>query len=754
MLALFKLEGLAAAGIALPVLILGWHERYAPALVWLLLALLALRGLHRLRPEGGPRRFLRLAATIALLATVLLFVRWQWRTGRYPQLDQPGDVATFDSSGLWQAGLARQAADEVGRTNYELQPQDAPAPPPAAEPEDKNLSGAGSYSLRLPEKRARQVDPNAVVQTGPGVPSWQWRSYQLAWQGPVRADQTLRLYLISPGQALLLAVLRIAGWLVLLALVLGWRGGWSWPRHAEDPAAGEDEEARLAPAATPSATPAAAAILVLALAAALGSPARAQEPAAAEPAAPQPGLLEELERRLTQPPPCAPDCLELSRLALAAGPAGLEIEADLHAAAATAWALPGPASSFVPSEVLLDGRPASAIRLQEDGFLALRLDPGVHRVLLRGPARDSLSLQFPLPPRALAFEGDGFTIDGFREDEPPPGLVRLDRVLPSGEDSPAAAVELQPWLELGRQLDIGLPWMVHYQLRRLSPQGAAVLLRVPLLPGEAVTSAGVPVENGEALVSLEPGETVREWSTTLAERPRLELQAPAGRPWLERWELLCSPIWHCEAAGLDPVRHMEAGEWRPLWRPWPGEKLELAFTRPAGAPGQTTTLDQVYLYLDPGRRLLEGRLLIEARASRGGEQKIGLPADAELLGFSIDGNPVPVQNLGGQVAYTLEPGGRRIELRWRQDHEAGVFEKMPPVEIPGEAANVFVEVNVPQHRWMLFTGGPDWGPVVLFWQDLVAVLLAAIALGRWTKTPLRTVDWALLLTRASPRCPS
>ncbi len=249
--------------------------------------------------------------------------------------------------------------------------------------------------------------------------------------------------------------------------------------------------------------------------------------------------------------------------------------------------------------------------------------------------------------------------------------------------------------------------MVHYQLRRLSPQGAAVLLRVPLLPGEAVTSAGVSVEGGEALVSLEPGETLREWSTTLAERPQLELQAPASRPWLERWELLCSPVWHCSSSGLDPVRHMANGEWRPEWRPWPGEKLSLSFVRPEGAPGQTITLDQVNLALAPGRRLLEGTLTIEARASRGGEQKVGLPADAELLGFTVDGNPVPAQNLNGQVTYTLEPGARRIELRWRQDHAASLFERMPAIEIPGEAANVGIEVEVPGHRWMLATGGPD-----------------------------------------------
>ena len=832
-LSVWKLVGTLAAAIALLTLTLSWHEEHALVLVWLLLGLLALRGLALLRPEGGPRRILRLLTIGALLVMLVVFVRWQWRIGRNPQLDDAWIPSYSYTTALSDFAARSNVAPEPMQQAAEsgvYQEENAPNAPPAGDVIDRiSDSGGGSFTkYKVSQKRSKQIDPNAVVQTGPGVPVWQWRSYHLSWQGPVKSDQLLRLYLLSPGQAFFLAILRIAGWLALLALLLGWRppfrrapiaseapvdpedsatnlagraartrrmgehppsrterGGPGWEALRTPKIADNARSPRSSPRRRPGPSPQSGsgwrwgwgwrpgpglarraargdgwgpiprqawfqtdafskATLVAILLLAATAPAQAQEPA--PPAAPPAGLLSELETRLTRPPECAPDCLELSRLVLRAGPGGLSIEADLHAAATTAWALPGPASAFVPSEVLLDGRPASAIRLQEDGFLALRLERGVHRVSLRGSARDSLSLQFPLAPRVLEFSGDGFTIDGFREDEPPPGLVRIDRTLPSGEDSPAAAVELSPWLELGRRLDIGMPWMVHYQLRRLSPQGAAVLLRVPLLPGEAVTSAGVPVEAGEALVSLEPGETLREWSTTLSERPELTLESPLGRPWLERWELLCSPIWHCTADGIAPVRHMQEGEWIPEWRPWPGEKLELSFVRPEGAPGQTTTLDMVWLQLSPGRRLLEGQLTIDARASRGGEQRIGLPEGAELLGFTIDGTPVPVQNLGGQVAYTLEPGGRRIDLRWRQDHQAGVFEKMPPVTIPGEAANLMIQVNLPQHRWMLFTGGPDWGPVVIFWHDLIAILLAAFVLGRFAPTPLRTVDWALLLT--------
>jgi len=764
-LAILKLEGRLAACVALVALALSWQERYALVLVWLLLALLALRGLALLRAEGSPRRLLRLGVTIALLATLILFVSWQWRTGRHPQLDRTSQAFELPSFGGGEyAALASPEEQQEGQRV--LMPESSRR----YEPVRKQIAMTYSQS-----ERSRQVDPNAVVQTGPGVPLWSRRSFYLSWQGPVKADQTLRLYLISPAQEFFLSVLRIVGWLALAGLLFGGLGRFLPPRQeVEDPdsrgpsgAGGHGDpplrqtgghgdpplrqEGSSGPGGhlvsgtgghgDPPLRPVATLVLFALLLG--GSATRAQE-APQSPDSPPADLLQELERRLTQPPDCAPSCVELSRLDLHAEPAGLRFEGVLHAAADSAWLLPGPSAVFVPSEVLLDGRPAAAIRLQEDGFFALRLARGVHRVEVRGAARDSLSLQFPLTPRVLTFEGRGFTIDGLREGEPPPGLVRIDRVLPSGEDGPAAAVELSPWLELVRQLDIGLPWMVHYELRRLSPGGAAVLLRVPLLPGEAVTSAGVPVEAGEALISLEPGETERQWSTTLSERAELVLEAPAARPWLERWELDCSPIWHCTAQGLAPISHMQDGKWRPEWRPWPGEQLALSFVRPEGAPGQTTTLDKVELSFEPGRRLLEGRLDIMVRASRGGEQNILLPADAELLAFTIDKAAVPVQNLGGKVTYTLEPGERQVELRWRQDHEASLFERMPAVDIGSEAANVLVNVSLPDHRWMLLTGGRGWGPVVLFWQDLLAILLAAWVLGRFAPTPLSSLDWALL----------
>ena len=60
------------------------------------------------------------------------------------------------------------------------------------------------------------IDPDAKVQTGPGLPSWQWRSHELRFDGPVTQEQEIHLWLLPPWASKLLVVLR----LVLLALLL------------------------------------------------------------------------------------------------------------------------------------------------------------------------------------------------------------------------------------------------------------------------------------------------------------------------------------------------------------------------------------------------------------------------------------------------------------------------------------------------------------------------------------------------------
>jgi hypothetical protein len=68
----------------------------------------------------------------------------------------------------------------------------------------------------------------------------------------------------------------------------------------------------------------------------------------------------------------------------------------------------------------------------------------------------------------------------------------------------------------------------------------------------------------------------------------------------------------------------------------------------------------------------------------------------------------------------------------------------PSVHLGARAVNLKVSVTIPQERWLLFAGGPRWGPAILFWGYLLFILLAAMVLARVPKSPLKEWQWVVL----------
>ena len=354
---------------------------------------------------------------------------------------------------------------------------------------------------------------------------------------------------------------------------------------------------------------------------------------------PSPALLEELKRRLSRPAPCDPQCVTTPSLVLRLGDSRLEVEAEVHVAAEGTWVLPGPLASWSAGDVRLDGAPALALAHLPDGFLHVRLSPGVHRVAAAGPLPpgDAFTLQFAAPPRRARAEAPGWDVSGLRVDGPPDASILLTRRLAPRTGAAKGEGRYAPWLEVTRTLGFGVAWTVETRVRRVTPRGTPVAVRIPLLPGEAPTRADLEVEDGEAAVSLGGDETETAWQSTLEPSPKLTLRAPEGRPWSEVWRLQCSAIWPCRPSGLPPIARVADGVFTPEYRPWPGESLEVALSHPEGVEGQTLTLDAAMLDATPGTRLERALLTLSARSSREQPLVVRLPKDAELQLLSVDG---------------------------------------------------------------------------------------------------------------------
>jgi hypothetical protein len=315
----------------------------------------------------------------------------------------------------------------------------------------------------------------------------------------------------------------------------------------------------------------------------------------------------------------------------------------------------------------------------------------------------------------------------------------------SSGDSRQPQGQLPPLLRVTRLLRLGLDWTVDTRVKRLSPSASPVTLRVPLIAGEAVVSAGLQVADDAVLISLPPGSRETGWRSTLQPVDRLRLVAGDDPRLTEQWQVEVSPLWHLSSSGLAPVHNLSAADrWLPSWRPWPGEVLELALSRPAGVLGPTLTLDRSAYVLSPGRRASEATLNLTLRSSQGGRHRIQLPDAAELTRFAIDGQSRPLALQGRALDLPLVPGSQGIELGWREPSGLVTLYRPAVIDFGTPGVNAETEVRLGPERWVLWTQGPGVGPAVQFWGLLLVMALVAALLARLRLTPLGFLDWLLL----------
>lgn len=693
-------------GVAFLALLLSYHENGAPTWSWLNLLLAV--ALLRVLPEGKARHAIGIYRWLAVLAVVLILIPFsvvQIRQTLYPALENPWQIV-----GEPQMSAPDRALQSLGYVS------NRPETISAAQPEEKVARDS-----RLEQKRLDQIDPTAKVQTGPGLPAWQWSEFDLSWSGPVEQTQRVRLWLVSPAVGAVLVVLRLLLLLLLLARV-----------------------AR--PSIAGSRGPSAAATALLLAFGSIATAAGAPAVYASE--IPSPDLVRELREKLLAPPDCLPHCAEISRLRISCSPAALQLRLEAHVDADSAIPLPGGAQQWLPRQVTVDGGPAAGLLRSGDGVLWLQLAAGVHQVTLEGSVagRDAVQLPLPLRPRHVEAELRGFSLDGLGTDGEPGESLLLTR-LASERTHPTEepALSLPPFVTVERTLELGLTWQIETRVRRAGRSSAPVLVAIPLLEGETVTHSEVPVERGAALVNLGPQTAEFVFGSALKEQAQLSLEAPAASNQIQVWRLNLGPQWHVALGGIPVVSHLdESGKWLPEWRPWPGEKVTLALLKPSGTEGQTLTLDGSTLSVAPGIRATDSTLTLQLRSSRGGQHVLKLPSGAILQRVEIDSQTQPIRLEGDKIEIPIHPGAEVVSVVWREPRGMGLRFTTPEVDVGTPGVNGSLEVHLPEGRWLLFLGGPRLGPGILIWGVLVVLVLAAFGLGRVPITPLSGLQWFLL----------
>jgi hypothetical protein len=715
-----RLFGNAAAAVALLALVLSLHE--ADSAGWTWLNLLAAVALVRVAPAG---RFMAVAKAYRTISAVLLlvilvpFTVGQIRDAVYPQLER--QVGMFD-------GIGARAPDD----NY-------PASAPFAYDAAMKMEGTVTREAEAPQeivvtaaralKTYSRYADNAIVQAGPGRPSWDWNEYRLDFSGPVDAGRTMRLVIIPDwlvSLLRLLQVLAIAAFAAVFAFeILGRNPGWRIPGGL-----------RIGKTAT-SLLVVASSILLLP-----ATELRAEMPTTE--------ILKELERRLLAPPACAPACAELVFAEVQLAAAELSIELSVHAFDEVAIPLPGSMNGWRAERISLNGSAVPVYRGDEGG-LWIRVPEGQTTVRMQGPLPPVVSLEvpFPAPPRAITARADGWLVAGIRDRRLLSGSLQLTRLQQQGEADRGETWEmsrLPVFVRVERQVELDLDWRVNTTVYRIAPQQGALTIDIPLLEGESIVSGDFRVADGKVQVAMDAGAYSQSWSSTLPRTSPLQLTATDAAPWTEVWQFTVGGVWHAVFEGLPESEFGgESYGVRTAWfHPRGGESLTVHAERPEGVDGNTLAFDEVDLQTTLGARTRDSSLSLQYRSTRGAQQQLTLPADAEVVSVLIDGQPEPLRSDAGVLNIPILPGEHSVDVQWQTDASLAFRERSPKVDLAAASGNITLGMEVPENRWILFAGGPDLGPAVLYWSELAALILFALVLGRIDLTPLGTTQWILL----------
>jgi hypothetical protein len=700
---------------------------------------------------------------LALAFIILPFMVDQVRIGLYPQLERPwqdiyndgnvsvgGSLMNMPASAPVvmtpppppapamaepQAEVAVDAIEEpemrANKVERAMRKMDKPRE--LLQQQDNNYNSAinQNYSYKRSAEFAR-VDPKAKVQTGPGLPQWQWHKIYLSWNGSVSAEQQLDLWYLSPTVTMLLNFLRV----ILLALLSGLLFG--------------SAEKLLPPSISKwslgggKATSLLLCLLIVPLLCAPVQPAYADE-------LPDDELLKQLQEKLQQEviPDCLPACAHAQQMKMQINDKEVQITLQIHAQESVAVPLPSEYEQWFPNQVLDNGKASQALYRTDNG-LWIHLKAGEHEVILRGvtPLLSKFTLPLPLKPNYVVIEKTGWEVVGLEENGWADDQLQFSRIQqqsPQDKTKPLEPLALKPFVRVERTLQLGLDWRIITQITRISPADSSVVLSVPLLKGESVTSDGIRVKDHKVEVNMAAQETTLEWESSLEKTDSIALIAPDTEQWIEVWKVDVSPVWHIEATGIAMIHLNSEGQWLPEWHPWAGEKVSLAISRPESVSGKTLTIDSSHITVTQGQRGRDVVLNASLRSSQGMPHTLTLPEKAELQSVKIDGREQPIRQEGRKLTIPVNPSKQNISLSWQEPMAISKIIHISEFDLGQDSVNSRLTMRIGQDRWVLFAFGPSVGPIILFWGVLIVLVIVSFGLGKIQLTPLKNWQWFLLL---------
>ncbi len=737
--------------VAAATIILIYQRTGAPVFIWLnLIAALALAKFV----TGKFKNFIQKYAYFSFLLLALIALPFAVREARIfvnPQLEH--EYFWDWSSSFFLAASDKQIITYVNHSDSVPPPSldfvaEEPAPAMAeseqaeevvvtgmrTERKDKREMGRfpdGQYASALQRtqgiKIQKSYDPNQQTQTGTAVPDFNINTINLQWDGPVKANETTTLVLISPrinrlGHLLsVLLPLGLAGILLQYAAII-------FDKKFSLPAFNKKTIAGILPT-----------LIIAGVLFSPSEPVRAQVQINSD-------ILKELETRLTQAPKCLPNCAAIESVNITVKQDQLSIELIVHSNDLISLPLPADHDQWWPNQVTVDDKAATLLQTSDQELL-VSLPKGRHNVSIKADlqGRDALNLNFPMQLHNVISLTNGWEISGAPTKDQASQSLQLQRVEKDNSTNQAEhlrADPISPFVIVKRELNLGLEWTLTTTVTRVAPEFGAINIEIPAIAGESPLSTQL-TSAGKISVHLEANQSEFEWNSSIKQITPLQLTAVQNASWAEIWSLDVSPVWHAETKGIAPVQ-MDKHQYLPIWQPWPGESLTIDLVKPKATKGSYVTIDQATVIYQPGNRSSLSKLIFNIRTNQGGQYSFKLPQDTQLVKVEIDGKEQTISTTGDVLKIPLHPGSQAISLQWKSEDGLGFITRSPAFSLEQGSSNQTINIDLPDNRWPLLVGGPLMGPSILLWGMLLVVSVVGYVLGRSNLTPLKSYEWILL----------
>jgi hypothetical protein len=663
---------------------------------------------------------------LVLLIQTALFTRAQWEGVFHPQLDAAAPALV---ESLWapRGGLGANAShtffnrheDSIAEAGVYTQID--PAPTPAAPVAPMAAPRLQRVAAPAPLAEAMMVAPSPAGWGAP-VGEVAFPEVHVTWDGPVRANETFRVWWLGPlGLAIwrLLTLFALGG--LLIRLGARWTrahpGTSSW--SSTEPHRGTGPKARRWPA-----TWLGAGLVLWPL---LGV---AQT-------TPDPATLAALAARLNAPPRCAPDCARWQQAAVRVEGTGVTWTLQAEADQPATLAVPQPGNG-----VILDGGASQGeTAVFTDAGQAVTVGAGVTTVTLHyrvSGGRWNWTLDQPGLPVTVI--GTDVGVEGVQDGALSEATLTL---VPAQAVTAAAASAVHPYVHLQRELSLTDRWRVTTTATLVGTASTPVTVVVPLLPGEKAITAPEVTAQGVRLTVRDTQPTVR-WTSEVPAVREWRWTAPNDPTVVTGWTIVASPWWQVALSGVTRPMTGPGEGWAVT--PFPGQTVVLAAEPLKVRPGVTVAVDQATLTSTPGQRMSTQVLQMTVRAHGAQAWPLQLPENATLISVTVGepaGEPLPLTLAQGTLVLPVTDGTAVWTVTFRLPTGQGVHWATPAVGWQAPTVNARVDPGLNAgSRWVLAAQGPGVGPAFTLWSSLGLALLVAWGLSRWPGRPLSFGMWA------------